>query len=124
MRRMVSAAARPFTVVKIFSLVGVGGSGKTRIAAEPARLVLFANPAVRFRRGVTRTDMTSTPSSGWRALMCSACSPGHGHLRRARGSLPHADRGAARLVRTWSGWPPAAPACSAPEHITSWRCRR
>ena len=51
LRRLLSGSARLITVV------GVGGSGKTRIVAELARSALPANSAVRFRHGVAWTDL-------------------------------------------------------------------
>jgi non-specific serine/threonine protein kinase len=51
LRRLLSGSARLVTVV------GVGGSGKTRIAAELARSALPVNSAVRFRHGVVWTDL-------------------------------------------------------------------
>ncbi|HEX8508767.1 MAG TPA: AAA family ATPase, partial [Propionibacteriaceae bacterium] len=51
LRRLLSGSARLITVV------GMGGSGKTRIAAELARWALSANAEVRFRNGVAWADL-------------------------------------------------------------------
>ena len=51
LRRLLSGPARLVTVV------GVGGSGKTRIAAELARSAMQADPTVRFRHGVAWADL-------------------------------------------------------------------